>query len=159
MERSSASVGLGNLPVPFRLCAGGRGGSFLSGFPSGEVARKVSPGRFPVVVRPLVVASSCEMVFTSPCGPQIAKIGSTHLLPHPLAFLSPCRVRARGPTVAALLGTVIEAMWQTDRHSFSTEPAPGFENSADLDIVGVHWQVRLGWTSINGRGFSLMNRL
>jgi hypothetical protein len=23
------------------------------------------------------------------------------------------------------LGTVIEAMWQTDRHSFSTEPVPG----------------------------------
>jgi hypothetical protein len=76
MERSSASVGLG---IPrcrsvFREGARGRGGSFLNGFPSGEVTPKSVRGKFPVVGRPLVVASSCEMVFTSPCGPQFGSI-------------------------------------------------------------------------------------
>jgi hypothetical protein len=100
MERSSASVVLGNLSVPFRLSAGVGGGSFLRGFPSGEVARQFLRGDFPSVVRPrrdswLWSISSSEMVFTSPCGPPpIGRNGFDAPLPQPLALVRLHRVRA-----------------------------------------------------------------
>jgi hypothetical protein len=43
---------------------------------------------------------------------------------------------------------VIEAMWQTDRYPFLTEPVAGFEDSSNLDIVGAHRQVKRVCTGI-----------
>jgi hypothetical protein len=65
------------------------------GFPSGEVAPQSLRESFPVVVCPLVVDSLSEMVFTGPYAPPIRN-RSDAPLPPPLAFLSLCRVRARG---------------------------------------------------------------
>jgi hypothetical protein len=93
------------------------------GFPSGEVAPQSLRESFPVVVCPLVVDSLSEMVFTGPYAPPIRN-RSDAPLPPPLAFLSLCRVRARSQTVAALLGTVIEAVWQPDRHPFLNQACP-----------------------------------